>query len=323
MTAGSSGGGTPENDDPFAYLYRQEGGGSATADDSATVQQPQYGQPGVPRTSYHQVTRVGQTTYGQRGQQGGYGSTSQQPTQQYAPQHGQPAQHGQPDADYGAGAGRGRAARRGAGGSDNTRSLLIGAVAVVAAVVIGVVIAISSGGGDDEKTQKPPSTNSSGSTGDKDDKPQKEPDKPAKDELPPVTDAASLELSGGATKSTEHAGALGKGGTYIDGMTTPGATVTWKVTVAEAGQYRFNVRYGNAGADVKGTLLVNGKPQSINLGNFAKQTDWAKAWTRSFGLVTLDKGENIVDLTCEGGDKCGFNVDQVALTRSGYPPSWP
>ncbi|MEV4440203.1 carbohydrate-binding protein, partial [Streptomyces sp. NPDC049577] len=49
MTAGNSGtgtAGTPENDDPFAYLYRSEGG-----DGTQGGNQPAGHQPGVPRTS--------------------------------------------------------------------------------------------------------------------------------------------------------------------------------------------------------------------------------------------------------------------------------
>lgn len=322
MTAGTNGGGTPENDDPFAYLYRQEGGGSAT-DDGATAQQPQYGQPGVPRTSYNQVTRVGQTNYGQRAQQGGYGYPPQQaPAQQPGTVPGQQGQgqygHGRPDP---APAGRAAARRDGGGGGRDNRGLLIGAVAVVAAVAVGIGVAVWAGS-DKDPSAKGPGASSSAEPGDG--KPRPKPTKkPPAQELPPVTDAASLELTGGAKKSTEHAGAFGEGGEYVDGMQTPGATVTWKVSVPEAGEYRFNVRYANAGDDTEATILVNGKSQKINLGNFAKQDDWAKAWTRSWGAVKLDKGENVIDLTCGGGEVCAFNVDQVSITRSGYPSTWP
>lgn len=306
MTAGTNGGGTPENDDPFSYLYRREGDGGV-ADEGATAQQPRY-EPGVPRTSYHQVTRVGQTTYGQRAQQG-----------QSYPLPGQQ--------DTGAPVG-GRAARRDTAAADNRRSLLTGAVAVVAAVAVGIGIAVYAG--DDDTAARKPSSSAGGQSGGEETgggESRKEKNRkggpPRADRMPPVTDAASLTLSGGAVESTEFSGALAKSGAYVQGMQTPGATATWKVKVPEAGQYRFNIRYGNAGDDVKGTVVVNGKPQSINLGNFAKQDDWSKAWTRSYGVVNLQKGTNVLDLTCEGGDKCAFNVDQVALTRSGYPPNWP
>lgn len=325
MTAGTNGGGTPENDDPFGYLYRQEGGGT---DDAATAQQPQYGQPGVPRTSYNQVTRVGQTNYGQRAQQGGgYGYPPQQtqaqpgvPGQQGQYQGQGQGQYGQPDP---APVPAGRAAARRDGGRDGGgRGLLIGAVAVVLAVAVGIGVAVWAGDDEDPGAKGGSGASESADPGGKNPDPEKS-KKPPAQELPPVTDAATLELSGGAKQSTEHSGAFGEGGTYVDGMQTPGATVTWKVKVPAAGEYRFNVRYGNAGDDAEATLVVNGKPQSINLGNFAKQDDWAKAWTRSWGAVRLDKGENTIDLTCGSGENCAFNVDQVAITKNGYPSKWP
>jgi len=73
MTAGNDG--TPENDDPFAYLYRSEGG---------EQQEPEALQPGTPRTSHHQVTRVGERRPPQQPATGGYG---------YPPQN-QPGQGG-------------------------------------------------------------------------------------------------------------------------------------------------------------------------------------------------------------------------------------
>jgi Carbohydrate binding module (family 35) len=349
MTAGTSGSGnaTPEDDDPFAYLYRQEGGEDPAGDGTAvmppyggTAQTQQYGtqqyggqqyagQPGVPRTSYNAVTRVGQTTYGQRAQ-GGYGYPPQQPpTAQYAPQQGHPQgapPHGHPEPGHapdgygprGGGTG-GRRAAGGPGGGGN-RGLLIAAVAVVAVVATVIAVVVALGDNDDGKPQAEPrastSTSTSGRAG-------STPSAAPKSDLPPVTDAASLPLLGGAQASTEHPGAFGQGGQYVDHMNAPGATVTWKVTVPDAGQYRFNVRYANAGGDAKATVVVNDKSQSINLGNFSGQNDWAKAWTRSFGLVTLVKGENTIAVTCGPGDQCGFNLDQFALTKSGYPKKWP
>ena len=65
MSAENHGTGMPEGDDPFAYLYRQEGG---AADSGAAAQQP-----GVPRRSYNQVRAVGERQYPQQGRQT-YGS---------------------------------------------------------------------------------------------------------------------------------------------------------------------------------------------------------------------------------------------------------
>ncbi|WP_051945217.1 hypothetical protein [Streptacidiphilus rugosus] len=57
MTAENNG--VPEDDDPFAYLYRAEG--DAAGAEAVAPTQPM---PGVPRTSYQQATQVGRTQYG-------------------------------------------------------------------------------------------------------------------------------------------------------------------------------------------------------------------------------------------------------------------
>lgn len=133
MTVSSNGADTPENDDPFAYLYRSEGGQDGTpgsAGDGAAARKP-----GVPRTSYNQVRAVGQRQYGQQ-----------------APQQ---ITYGQQNATY--------AAPETLPGGDRTRTtpapghygdqeprrrngLLIGAVAVVAVVCIGIGVAMLTNG---------------------------------------------------------------------------------------------------------------------------------------------------------------------------------
>src|SRR5882757_10107076 len=95
MTAGNDG--TPENDDPFAYLYRSEGG---------EQQEPEALQPGTPRTSHHQVTRVGERRSPQQPATGGYGYPPQgqgQPGQQGPSGYGGQQQYGAaPTQQYGA-----------------------------------------------------------------------------------------------------------------------------------------------------------------------------------------------------------------------------
>ncbi|GAB2577820.1 hypothetical protein GCM10027168_08510 [Streptomyces capparidis] len=349
MTAGTNGNGdnTPQDDDPFAYLYRQDGATGQADSGAAGGQQPGYGQPGVPRTSYHQVTRVGQRQqsgygYPQQGsQQGGYGYPPPAPAAQPAPHQAQPGAYGQQpygqpghgQQGYGQPAAQpqpGQAPPAGppprsgrGGGRGGGRGLLIGAVAVVAAVAIGIGAAIALGGDDKDSPEAKPSAGapSGGETGK--DRPKESAEPKPDDELPPVTDAASLVRGGGAQTADQYSGALADGGTYVAGMDKPGASVTWKVTVPEAGSYRLNVRYGNAGENAKATLIVNGKDQPLKLDNYTGQKDWSQAWTRSYGLVNLDKGENNLSVTCASGDKCNFVLDQVAVTKDGYPPTWP
>jgi hypothetical protein len=141
MTAGNHGAGTPpEDDDPFAHLYRPEGG-------AAPVPGPGEGAapaPGVPRTSYTQVRAVGERTYG-----------GQQAAQQVPPQQAYPYGQSSPSPHYAAPetyggpppqppsfppGGPGEGPRRGRGGGRN--GLMLGAVAVVATVVIAIVAAV-------------------------------------------------------------------------------------------------------------------------------------------------------------------------------------
>jgi hypothetical protein len=121
----------PEGDDPFGYLYRQEGG--APGAPPAAPQQP----------SYRQVRPVGERTYAGQQQNGGYGYPQQQPQQQN-PYYAAP--EAQPGGGYPGGPGRGGYDDEDESPRRNT--MLIGAIAVVTAVVLGVGAAIVFSGDD-------------------------------------------------------------------------------------------------------------------------------------------------------------------------------
>ncbi|REK87166.1 carbohydrate-binding protein [Streptomyces inhibens] len=318
MTAGNNGADTPENDDPFAYLYRSEGGeGGApgSAGDGAAARQP-----GVPRTSYNQVRAVGQRQYGQQApQQITYGQ--------------QNAHYAAPEALHPEALNRAKAERSGAlPGGDRTRpvaapghggqeprrrnGLLIGAVAVVAVVCIGIGVAMLTNGNDAKNTDagKPGPTAGDSVAPNK----SKPTTKPTPGELP-KEDAGSLRLDGGATTAKDVQGARTSGGTYVAGMNTPGASVTWTVNVEAAGKYKFYVGYGVPGKDANLTLNVNGKADTrpVNMGNFAGAPDgaWDKGWTKTWSYVQLTKGTNTVKLSCETGNQCNVNLDKVWLAK--------
>ncbi|WP_019355154.1 hypothetical protein [Streptomyces sp. AA1529] len=346
MTAENNGtGAAPEggDDDPFAYLYRQEGG----------AQQPASGQqPGVPRRSYNQVRAVGERQYGygypqqaqqpqQQGsgygypQQGsGYGYPQQQSGYGYPQQPGygaqQPAppQH-QPSPHYAAPETMpgGRAAARQQGGPGrggrNRTGLLVGAIAVVAAVVIGIGAAIVFN--DDGDADEPQARDTGSAQQDDQGQGQDEGDKERKDQEPaskklPKEDAASLRLGGGATAATDVSGAKGQGGAYVGGMNQPGSSATWALKdIPEGGKYTLHVRYGVPGKDADATLTVNGKPESrpLRMKNFsgAKEGDWEHGWQNTWSNIQLQKGQNSVKISCEDGNKCEVNLDQVWLTK--------
>lgn len=326
MIAENQGTGASEGDDPFAYLYRQEGGG---ADDGAAAPQP-----GVPRRSYNQVRAVGERQYGGRQQHGGpqagaqaaaYGSY-QEPYGQGSPNAHYAAPETVPGgraatrrqaADGPAGSGRGR-------GGGNRNGLLIGAVAVVAAVVIGIGSAMlfnsedpAGSGGDQAGTA--PTAGAGGGEDQKDDG-----DKDAgKDEkvVLPKEDAAALRLGGDAQAQSSIPGAQGRNGAYVTGMNAVGSSATWDAKVPKAGKYTVFVRYSVPGEDANSTLTVNGDPHDrpLNMKNFAhaKKGDWEKGWTNTFAWVSLKEGSNEIAISCAEGNSCNFLLDQVWL-KSGW-----
>ncbi|MER6843662.1 CBM35 domain-containing protein [Streptomyces platensis] len=301
MTAGNNGADTPENDDPFAYLYRSEGGeggAQGSAGDGAAARQP-----GVPRTSYNQVRAVGQRQYGQQApQQVTYG---QQNAHYAAPETLPGGDRTRP-----APANGGQEPRRGRNG------LLIGAVSVVAVVCIGIGVAMLTNGKDsqDDTAGKPGPT-----AGDKVEPGDKPTNKPAPGKLP-KQDAGSLRLEGGATTAKDVPGARSPGGAYVAGMNTEGAAATWSLDVEAAGKYKLWVGYGVPGKDANLTLNVNGTADSrpIRLKNFAHAPEgaWDKGWTRSWQYVQLNEGTNTIKLSCESGNQCDVNLDKVWLARS-------
>lgn len=324
--AGNNGASTPEDDDPFGYLY--EDGQAAGAQPPGQGGQGGYGypgpaaQPGVPRTSYNQVRTVGERQYGQVPPQQAYG-------QPQAP-YGQPnAQYGQPNAQYAApetypGAGTqvphqgGRGSGNGGPGRSgpNTKGLLIGAVAVVAVVLIGIGAALMTDDDDKGDQKKDEATASSGPAGEVEQSPSPEPSKSSEAPVElPKQDAASLKLGGDAGLDNTVKGAKSNNGQYIN-LNAVGRSATWSVEVPEAGEYTLFVTYGVPGKDAKTSLTVNAEaPRSINMTNFANapEGDLEKGWTTTYAYVNLTKGPNTLMISCNDGDQCDANLDQLSL----------
>ncbi|MFI6061998.1 CBM35 domain-containing protein [Streptomyces sp. NPDC051286] len=322
MTAGNNGASTPEDDDPFGYLYED-----GQASGAQSPRQGGYGypgpasQPGVPRTSYNQVRTVGERQYGQ-----------QVPPQPYGGQ--QQAQYGGPNAQYAAPetypggpaghvpvqGGRGRSGGPGNGGP-NTKGLLIGAIAVVAVVLVGIGVAMVTNNGKDSN-KKDEATTSDGPTGQVEESPkpkQSETSSEASEELP-KQDAATLKLGGAATVEKTIKGAEGADGVYVNGFNQPGSSVTWKAPMKTAGSYRLTVRYAIPAKDANATLTVNGKANSqpIGLKNFVHSTDpnWEKNWQTTWAPVTLNQGDNEIKISCETGNQCDVILDWLEVTSA-------
>ncbi|MFI1048422.1 carbohydrate-binding protein [Streptomyces griseoruber] len=316
MTPGNNGASTPEDDDPFGYLY---------ADGQANgAQPPSGGGYGYPN-SVNRVRAVGERQYGQ----------PQQQTAQYG-QYGQPTvpqqgAYGQPNANYaapetfpgpGGPTGRQQPVPGGGGGrgrGPNTKGLLIGAVAVVAAVVIGIAVAMANGDsdtGDNNQAgnQVSPSTSASASAS-----PSESSTSEAAQELPTI-DAKALKLDGGASLASDVEGAQADGGIYVSNLNNQGASVTWTVNgIPSDGTYTVFAHYSTAGEDQSMTLTINGKAfgSKFNLENYAhaEDGDFAKGWTTTYSWPTLTKGTNTISLSCGNGDKCDILLDQMWLKK--------
>ena len=305
MTSGNNGATTPEDDDPFGYLY---------ADGQANGAQPPSGGYGYPN-AVNRVRTVGQRQYGQQPagpgqipqQQGAYG----QPNAHYAAPETLPGGAQTTQMSHSAGTGGG-----GRGRGPNTKGLLIGAIAVVAAVVIGISVAML--GGDDEDdpsgdgAQAGPTQSQTAES-----KPSKTTDPGDEVELP-KSDAKTLALGGTAATASDVKGAQADGGVYVTGFNQVGSSVTWTVNgVPKDGAYTVFARYSTVDEDQEMTLTVNGKPfgNKLNLGNFThtKDGDFAKGWTKTYAWPTLNKGTNTISLSCQDGDKCNVLLDQLWL----------
>ncbi|GGR87111.1 hypothetical protein Snoj_66180 [Streptomyces nojiriensis] len=324
----------PEDDDPFGYLYEDGQAAGATPPTSgggygypgASAGGHPGPQPGVPRTSHHQVRTVGERRNGgQRGpvpqQQGpGYQAQYQAPEALQAGGYGVPAQQTQTVAQPG-GHGGGHGGGRGGGGGSSRRGLLIAAVAVVAVVVVGIVAALQFGDKDKGKGKDEASTGGGQQSAAPQNPASPAPSaKPSQAQLPKADFAGSgMSLTGGAMLQNTVPGAKSEGGQYVGGLNTPGAAATWSLEVPKAGKYKLKMTYGVPGKDANTTLTINGEAQTrpVNMANFSKAAagDWAKGWTNTYSLVDLKQGANTIKISCEAGNQCEVVLDQLWLEQ--------
>ncbi|GGV75709.1 carbohydrate-binding protein [Streptomyces massasporeus] len=307
MTPGNNGASTPEDDDPFGYLY---------ADGQANGAQPPSGGYGYPN-SVNRVRAVGTRQYGQQpqhAQTAPYGQVPQQgtysqPNAHYAAPETLPggATTAQQQIPTGGGGGRG-------GRGPNHKGLLIGAIAVVAAVVIGIGVAMLGGDKDKDDASDEVGTDPTQSQESKP-SPSKSKGGGSKVDLP-ETDAKALRLGPGVSTASDFKGSKADGGVYVTGFNHVGAKVTWTINgIEEAGDYRLYARYSVPGVDANATLMVNGKAntQPMGLKNFigSPKGDWDKGWQTSWAPITLTKGTNTIELACNEGNQCDAVLDQL------------
>ncbi|MFF3601249.1 carbohydrate-binding protein [Kitasatospora indigofera] len=300
--------GAPQDDDPFGYLYRPAEG--------APAQQGQQGQqPGVPRTSYNRPVEVGRTQYGQPGHR-----PQTQPRQQPEPgpqgqYQGGPPSHGELPTQQNRYAERSRpqpGEERPSGG--RSKGAVIGAVAVVAAIAIGAGIALSSGDPGDTKAKGGQSSAPASPTASSAGPASASPTASATVAGPTTKDASQLQGQNAPLASAVK-GAKSADGSYL--TLQPGSSVTWKGDVPAAGTYKFLVRFNNAGADLKGTVNVNGKDRDggLDFKNYAPGGDATQSWYSTYILPQLTAGPNTITVSAPAGGT--VLVDQITVSPSG------
>lgn len=328
------GGGAPQDDDPFGYLYRPADGSTG---------QPAEPQQGVPRTPYSRPMEVGRAQYGQQqyGQQyqQGVPPRAQQPSPYGQPGTAQPpygqqpqqAPYGQPgvpqqQAEYGAPTQQTRYAEHSRPqpgderpSSGRSKGAVIGAVAVVAAIAIGAGVALSTGDADVDKSAKGSTVTTAPSA------PTAAPTTAAATASaspsasatvgsgPSTVDASQLQAQNAPSGNTVK-GAKSADGSYL--TLQQGGSVTWTGDVATAGTYKLTVHYGNAGADVRGAASVNGKdwPSGLNYKNYTPGKDPASSWFTTWILPQFQAGSNSVTFTVPSGP---ILIDQITIEPGG------
>lgn len=321
MTPGNNGASTPEDDDPFGYLYE---------DGQARGAQPPSASYGYPN-AVNRTRPVGERQYGQQTQQAPQAATAQYgqvPQQGYGQQSpARPNAHHQTAESFSGGAPTTRQQAYGNGGGGgrgrgpNTKGLLIGAIAVVAAVVIGIGVVMLGGDEGDDASGKDTGAGATPTTGESKD-PSPTPSKTKKPEAGelPKAEAKTLLLGGNAAIASDVPGAKSEGGFYVGNFNSVGSSVTWQVEdIPKSGKYTLYTGYGVPGKDATATLSVNGTPSTnpVDLKNWAKakEGDYEKGWTQTYNFIQLNEGTNEIKISCQEGNQCDVNLDQLWLVK--------
>jgi alpha-D-xyloside xylohydrolase len=127
-------------------------------------------------------------------------------------------------------------------------------------------------------------------------------------------------LSGGATVMTDHTGYSGTG--FVAGYyNSTTADTKFNVNSSAAGQYSLVVRYsaGN-GTSTNTALYVNGtRIKALTCG---ATVDW-NTWADDNETITLNNGNNTIELKAETSSTACINIDYITIAMSQNPTPTP
>lgn len=128
------------------------------------------------------------------------------------------------------------------------------------------------------------------------------------------------QISGGAFVETSHSGSIVGG--YLAGLNTNnqptvGGTDVIPISGAPAGPATLDIKYSNAsGSPQTVSLVVNGSVRQLTVPSLASWDSWAVLSVP----VTLNAGDNTLEITVEPGDTARVNVDYLAAYPQGSAP---
>ncbi|MEO1619596.1 MAG: DUF4347 domain-containing protein, partial [Cyanobacteria bacterium J06632_3] len=132
-------------------------------------------------------------------------------------------------------------------------------------------------------------------------------------------EAEAATLANGAKKNNNHAGFSDSG--FVDGYWNQGASTTFDVTVADAGSYLADLRYGNGLGNVRSlSLYVNGT--DVTQAKFDPTGGWAK-WGNDTETIQLQAGSNTIEYRYDASDNGIINLDYLTVTKTGGNPNPP
>jgi hypothetical protein len=121
-----------------------------------------------------------------------------------------------------------------------------------------------------------------------------------------------------------------QGGEYVPvdpNRADAGATASWTVEAAAAGDYTLQLRYASD-AEENAVPADTARTATVTVGETSTQvtaepTEFWDVWETLSVPVSLSAGENTVSVTLAEGDTGGFNLDAVAVTEGDAFPDQP
>jgi RHS repeat-associated protein len=129
----------------------------------------------------------------------------------------------------------------------------------------------------------------------------------------PATYEAEEAVAQVAIIDTRHSGFTGGG--FVDFTANTSGSITWSVTVDQAGAYDLKFRYALQGTDRPLRILVNGVEVAACL-SFPDTGSW-KTWRDVKTTAHLAAGLNVI--TAEVINQSGANIDHLAIAPAAQP----